>query len=86
MTAFYYIALSSLFELAAIALLIYGYKHENKVVAWEIKFVRKAKSFIRNLLRKSDRIVAWAETPAKHGRPDEEWITGQVKVWGDVWK
>lgn len=75
MTAFY-IALSSLFELAAIALLIYGYMHESKVVAREIKFVRKAKSFIRNLLRKSDRIVAWAETPAKHGRPDEEWITG----------
>jgi hypothetical protein len=85
MTAFY-IALSSLCELAAIALLIYGYLHEEKVIAWENRVVRKAKSFIRNLLRKSDRIVAWAETPAKHGRPDEEWITGQVKVWGDEWK
>jgi hypothetical protein len=82
MTAFY-IALSSLFELAAIALLIWGYVHENKVVAWEIKFVRKAKSFIRNLLRKNKRIVAWAETPTKHGAPDEEWITGQIQVWGE---
>lgn len=60
MTAFY-IALSSLCELAGIALLIYGYLHEEKVVAWEIKIVRKAKRFIRNQLRKSKRIVAWAE-------------------------
>lgn len=85
MTAFY-IMLSSLFELTAIFLLIWGYVHEEKVIAWENKVIRKAKSFIRNLLRKSDRIVAWAETPAKHGKPDEEWITGQVKVWGDVWR
>jgi hypothetical protein len=85
MTAFY-IALSSLFELSAIALLIYGYLHEEKVIAWENRVVRKAKCFIRNQLRKSDRIVAWAETPAKHGKPDTEWITGQIKVFGDVWK
>ena len=85
MTAFY-IALSSMFELAAIALLVYAYMHEEKVIAWENRVIRKAKRFIRTQLRKSDRIVAWAETPAKHGRPDEEWITGQVKVFGDVWK
>jgi hypothetical protein len=85
MTAFY-IALSSLCELAAIALLIYGYLHEEKVMAWEQKMFRKAKQFIRRQLRKSKRIVAWAEKPAKHGRPDADFIEGQIKVYGDVWK
>lgn len=60
MTAFY-IALSSLCELTAIALLIYGYMHEEKVIAWENRVIRKAKRFIRNLLRKSKKIVAWAD-------------------------
>jgi hypothetical protein len=66
MTAFY-IMLSSLFELAAIFLLIWGYVHENKVIAWENKVIawenkviRKAKKSIRNLLRKNKTIVAWA--------------------------
>lgn len=62
MTAFY-IALSNLFELTAIALLIYGYMHEKKVIAWEQRVIRKAKKSLRNLLRKSKRIVAWAERP-----------------------
>ena len=56
-----YIALSSLCELAGIALLIYGYMHEDEVIAWENKVIRKAKKSIRNQLRKSKRIVAWAE-------------------------
>lgn len=60
MTALY-IALSSLCELAGIALLIYGYMHEEKVIAWENRVIRKTKRFIRNQLRKSKRIVAWAE-------------------------
>lgn len=60
MTAFY-VALSSLCELAGIALLVYGYMHEEKVVAWEQNIFRKVKKFIRNQLRKSKRIVAWAE-------------------------
>ena len=59
MTAFY-IMLSSLFELAAIALLIWGYMHEEKVIAWENKVIRKAKKSIRNLLRKNKTIVSWA--------------------------
>jgi hypothetical protein len=92
MTAFY-IALSSLFELSAMALCVYGYLHEEKVIAWEDKvifwedkIIRKAKRNLRNLLRKSDRIVAWAEKPTKHGRPDADFIEGQVKVYGDVWR
>jgi hypothetical protein len=48
-------------ELAGIALLIYGYRHEEKVIAWEQKMFCKVKKFIRRQLRKSKRIVAWAE-------------------------
>lgn len=58
MTAFY-IMLSSLFELAAIALLIYGLIHERKVIAWENKVIRKARKCLRDMLRKNPRIVAW---------------------------
>lgn len=60
MTALY-IMLSSLFELAAIALCIYGYMHEEKVIAWENRVIHRFKRFIRRQLRKSDRLVAWAE-------------------------
>ena len=80
MTAFY-IMLSSLFELFAIALLIYGYSHENKVIDWENRVIGKTKQFIRRLLRKSKRIVAWAEKPAKHGRPDYQFRLDQAGVW-----
>lgn len=82
----FYIALSSLFELFAIALLIYGYIHESKVITWENRVIGKIKRFIRRQLRKSKRIVAWAEKPVKHGRPDDDFIEGQTKVFGDVWK
>lgn len=85
MTVFY-IALSSLFELTAIALLIYGYIHESKVISWENRVIGKTKRFIRRQLRKSKRIVAWAEKPAKHGRPDADFIEGQIKMFGDVWR
>lgn len=82
MTAFY-IMLSSLFELTAIILLLWGFAHEEKVAKWEQKQWKKFKRWLRKQLRKSDRIVAWAEKSAKHGRPDEEWITGQIQVWGE---
>ena len=85
MTAIY-IMLSSLFELFAIALLIYGYSHENKVIDWENRVIGKTKQFIRRQLRKSKRIVAWAEKPAKHGTPNADFIAGQIKVFGDVWR
>lgn len=66
MTAFY-IMLSSLFELFAIALLLWGFTHEEKVAKWEQKQWARFKRFIRRQLRKSDRIVAWAEKPTKNG-------------------
>ena len=85
MTAFY-IMLSSLFELTAIILLLWGFAHEEKVTKWEQKQWTRFKRWLRTQLRKSDRIVVWAEKPAKHGKPDSEFITGQVKVFGDVWE
>jgi hypothetical protein len=57
--------------------------HRDKVIEWERRVWAKFKRWLRRQLRKSPRIVAWAEIPTKHGRPDDEWITGQVKVWGD---
>ncbi len=66
---------------------IYAKYHEPKVIEWEYKHLwNPLKRAVRNLLRKSKRIVAWAEQPSKHGTPDEDWITGQVKVFGDVWR
>lgn len=81
-----YIALSSLCELVGIGIMVWGYLNEEKVLAWEYIIIRRAKRFIRNQLRKSDRIVAWAEKPTKHGRPDADFIEGQIKVYGDAWK
>lgn len=80
------VALSSLLEVLAIILVVYGYAHEDKVIAWENKVIRKVKNGIRKQLRKSKKIVAWAEKPTKHGRPDEDFIAWQIKVHGDAWK
>lgn len=59
MTAFY-IMISSLLELTAIALLIWGFYNESKIAEWERKQWAKFKRFIRRQLRKNPRIVAWA--------------------------
>ena len=76
----------TILEIIAILAILYGFTHEAKVVALEKKMWRNFKSFLRRQLRKSKRIVAWAEKPAKHGKPDAEFIAGQVKVFGDVWE
>lgn len=67
-------------------LLVYFFCINPVVVAWERRMWTKLKKLVRRQLRKSKRIVAWAETPAKHGSPDEEWIAGQVRVFGDEWR
>ena len=76
----------TILEAIAIVAILYGFANEPKVARWERKQWAKFKRFIRRQLRKSPRIVAWAEKPTKHGRPDDEWITGQVRVFGDMWK
>lgn len=72
---FYEILAMLVFTLVAI--------NRKKIAEWERKMWKKLKRFIRRQLRKSPRIVAWAETPTKHGRPDDEWVTGQIQVWGE---
>jgi hypothetical protein len=75
----------SLAQATAITFLVYLLCVNSKVVALEHRVWASFKRWLRRQLRKSPRIVAWAEKPTKHGRPDEEWITGQIRVWGE-WK
>ena len=72
----------TILEAIAIVAILYGFVNEPKVARWERKQWAIFKRWFRTQLRKSDRIVAWAETE-KHGRPDEEFIAGQVRVWGE---
>lgn len=78
--------ISSAIEFTAIILFIYLYTRKDKVIAWEVKQMTKAKRFIRRQLRKNERIVEWANEPAKHGKPDALFKVGQIKVYGDVWR
>ena len=71
------------YEILAMLVITLVAINRHKVAEWERKVWKKLKRFIRRQLRKSPRIVAWAEKPTKHGRPDEEWITGQIQVWGE---
>lgn len=91
LTSWVAIATSGFFAALFVLLFVFRYK---EVLEWEAEHLwsiydemcDKLKRFIRRLLRKSSRIVAWAEKPAKHGRPDADFIEGQVKVYGDVWR
>ena len=74
------------YEILAMLIIALVAINRKKIAAWERKQLAKFKRWLRTQLRKSDRIVAWAEKPAKHGKPDSEFITGQVKVFGDVWE
>ncbi len=76
----------SLFEVLAIIFILYGFIRENRVIAWEQKQWKRFKRFLRKQLRKSPRIVAWAEKPTKHEISDDEFTVVQIKVSGDVWK
>lgn len=83
------ISFPAIFTAGALSgLWIYAYRHKrDAIVEWEYKHLwNPLKKSIRKLLRKSKRIVAWAETPAKHGIPDADFIEGQIKVYGDAWK
>ena len=71
----------TILEIIAILAILYGFTHEAKVVALEKKMWRIFKSFLRRQFRKSDRIVAWAEKPAKHGKPDYQFRLDQAGVW-----
>ena len=78
---------SSTIELVGMALLIWGYANKDKVIAWEYKHLwNPLKEWVCNILVSNKRFMAWLNKPAKHGRPDADFIEGQIKVHGDVWK
>lgn len=72
-------------------MLIYAFFHEEKITEWERKHIfaplrrlwRRISRFIRSRLKSNARFMTWLNKPQKHGKPDEEWITGQIKVFGD---
>ena len=37
-------------------------------------------------LKANERFMKWLNKPVKHGSPDADWIAGQVRVFGDVWR
>ena len=76
----------SVYDILAMLIVALVAIHRDKVIEWERRQIAKFKRWLRKQLRKSDRIVAWAEKPVKHSKPDSEFITGQVKVFGDVWE
>lgn len=66
---------------------IYAKFHEPEVTAWEYKHLwNPLKEWVRNILVSNKRFMAWLNKPAKHGSPDTEWMTDQIKVFGDIWK
>ncbi len=75
-------------------MLIYAFFHEEKLIAFEERYIfppfcrlwRGINRFIRSRLKSNARFMAWLNKPQKHGKPDADFITGQVKVFGDVWK
>lgn len=83
------ISFPAIFTAGALSgLWIYAYRHKrDAIVAWEYKHLwNPLKEWVCNLLVNNKRFMAWLNKPQKHGRPDEDWITGQIKVFGDVWR
>ena len=61
----------TLFELAAVILLIVGFINEKKVVAFEVKLARAIRIHIRNHRRRKQRELAMAHTNAQKRSPAE---------------
>lgn len=74
------------YEILAMLIIAIVAINRKKIAEWERRVWAKFKRWLRTQLRKSPRIVAWAEKPAKYGTPDMAWIEGQVKVYGDEWR
>ena len=74
------------YEILAMLIISIVAINKDKIAQWERMMWEKFKRFLRRQLRKSKRIVAWANKPVKHGSPDADWIAGQVRVFGDVWR
>lgn len=59
------IIIKAFLEAIAVTSLLYLFCFENDVAKWERRVWAKFKRFIRRQLRKSKRIVAWAESEDK---------------------
>ena len=59
------IIIKAFLEAIAVTSLLYLFCFENDVAKWERRVWAKFKQFIRRQLRKSKRIVAWAESEDK---------------------
>lgn len=46
----------------------------------------RAKVRIAHKLKSSARFMEWLNKPQKHGKPDDEFITGQIKAFRDTWR
>lgn len=75
-------------------LTIHAFAHEEQVVKWEERhiivpfrrFRHRIRCYIAQKLRNNAKFMDWLNQPPKQGKPDEDFICGQIKVFGDVWK
>lgn len=82
MNIFSDIIIPSFFEAIAVTTLLYLFCFEKHVAKWEQKQWARFKRFIRRQLRKSKRIVAWAEgTDVKTFNSH----LPEAGIWKDVW-
>lgn len=73
---------------------IYAFFHEDKWIAWKDKHLipplrrlcARIRRSIAKAMKSNARFMKWLNKPQKHGKPDEEWIIGQVRVFGDEWR
>lgn len=91
LTSWVAIATSGFFSALFAFLFVFRYK---QVLEWEAKCIwsrydalcRRIRLFIAKRMKSNARFMAWLNKPQKHGKPDADWIEGQIKVFGDVWK
>lgn len=91
LTSWTAIATSAFLSAVFAYLLFFKFK---KVLDWEAEHIwsrydalcDRIRRFIRRRLKSNERFMKWLNKPAKHGKPDSDWIAGQVKVFGDVWR
>ena len=48
--------------------------------------IQRARVRVALKLKSSARFMAWLNKPQKHGKPDDDFITSQIKVFRDTWR
>ncbi len=80
--------------LLAVIVYINREKLNDILVRWEDRYIiskfrrikRRVHLKIASALKANERFMKWLNKPVKHGSPDADWIAGQVRVFGDVWR